>query len=220
MNIEPLESRIAPASVAVTYTDIDGDLVKITARLPGATVPPLDVADLTFVGGGTDGQLATLTLTVPLFQNASIGFAVTKKPGGDGLANVGFIDATGRDLASVTVKGDLGKIAVGDTDTTTTALGKLSVRSMGLYGNATQGGGATNPRSTFNGPLGVLKISGDLAHANLFVLGNPLALADGKIGSVTIGGSIIGTAEDAIYAPGVIIAQGAISSAVPRISPA
>jgi len=26
--IEPLESRIAPASVFVTYTDLDGDLVR------------------------------------------------------------------------------------------------------------------------------------------------------------------------------------------------
>lgn len=31
MNIEPLEARIAPASAFVTYTDIDGDLVKISA---------------------------------------------------------------------------------------------------------------------------------------------------------------------------------------------
>src|SRR5262245_62176928 len=86
--LESFESRIAPASPAVTYTDADGDFVRITASLPLAALPPLDASDLAFVGGGSDGQLRTLTLTEADFDGARITFAVTKKPGGDGLAHV------------------------------------------------------------------------------------------------------------------------------------
>jgi hypothetical protein len=87
MNIEPLESRIAPASVTVPYTDIDGDLVKITATLPGTALPPLDAGDLAFVPG-KPGQLARLNLTDSGFTGANIVFTVTKAPAGDGLAHV------------------------------------------------------------------------------------------------------------------------------------
>src|SRR5687767_9387651 len=118
MNIEPLEFRIAPASVFVTYTDVDGDLVKITATRAGTIAPPLDPTDLTFVSGGASGQLARLNLTDPAFGDVSIVFTVTKKTGGDGLAHVGFIDATGVDLDRVVIRGDLGKIVAGESATT------------------------------------------------------------------------------------------------------
>ena len=49
--IEPLESRIAPAAVTITYTDIDGDKVHITDSSGNLTA-----GDLTFVGGGTSGR--------------------------------------------------------------------------------------------------------------------------------------------------------------------
>src|SRR5687767_7797378 len=71
-SIEPLESRIAPASVFVTYIDLDGDVVKITATKPGAVAPPLDATDLAFVGGGAAGQLATVDLTALGFNGAKI----------------------------------------------------------------------------------------------------------------------------------------------------
>ena len=90
--VEPLESRLAPASAAVNYTDVDGDLVRVTATVPGPAGPPLDAADLAFTDGNPDGQLVALTLTQPGFNGARIAFAVTKKPGGDGPAHVGFIN--------------------------------------------------------------------------------------------------------------------------------
>jgi hypothetical protein len=74
MNIEPLESRIAPASASTTYTDIDGDLVRINVTNSSTVAPPLDAGDLAFVGGGTNGQLATLDLSAAGFAGATITF--------------------------------------------------------------------------------------------------------------------------------------------------
>src|SRR5687767_8076388 len=168
--IESLESRIAPASVFVTYTDVDGDLVKITASNRGAVAPPLDkVGDLAFVGGGTDGQLATLTLTESGFDGASIVFTVTKKAGGDGLAHVGFINAGFGDLDRVIVKGDLGRIMAGDLATADDpGLNLLQVRTMGTLGLVTQGG-AGDLRSFIVGRLGAVKVAGDFTDASLVV---------------------------------------------------
>jgi len=58
LNLQALESREVPAVASITYTDIDSDLVKIIASVPGLSRPPLDGSDLTFTDGNPDGQLA------------------------------------------------------------------------------------------------------------------------------------------------------------------
>jgi len=177
--IEPLEPRIAPASVVVTYTDVDGDLVKITDSSGHLTS-----ADLSFVGGGPGGQLAELNLTASGFAGANITFSVIHKPGGNGLANVGFVNATGVKLGSVTVKGDLGRIDAGNG--TGTAIKSLSVNSLGRLGLDSQSGlGTTSQESAFSGSLGPLTVAHDDAGAYINV-------TNGGITSVTIGGSLIG----------------------------
>ena len=189
--IEPLESRIAPAAVFVTYTDLDGDIVKITATKAGAAVAPLDATDLTFVGGGANGQLASLLLSAPGFDGAKIVFTVTKKPGGDGLAHVGYVNADNVDLDQVIVKGDLGRIDVGDANTAADpGLRLLSVRSMGVFGLVTQGG-TGSLISTVSGALGALRVAGNFDGADFKTTGG----ADGGIGSIAIGGDLRGGAE-------------------------
>jgi hypothetical protein len=193
--IETLEARIAPAAV-VTYTDLDGDLVKITA-----SKGPLALNKLTFVGGGTEGQLAKLDLTDSAFDGAKITFSVTRKSGGDGLAHVGFIDATGRDLDRVVVKGDLSKIVAGDATTANDpGLNLLQVRSMGTLGLFTQGG-AGDLASEIAGKLGALKIAGDFTDAFLKVTGG----VDGQIGLISIAGSVNGGTDTN---DGVILSDG------------
>ena len=61
--IEPLESRIAPAAIVVTYADLDGDLVRITASKAGLVAPPLDLTDLTLTGGAMRPALLALMRT-------------------------------------------------------------------------------------------------------------------------------------------------------------
>jgi hypothetical protein len=192
MNIESLESRIAPAAF-VTYTDIDGDLVKVTT-----SAGPLDLGDLTIVGTVAGGQLRSLNLTDAGFAGANITFTVTQKPGGDGLAHVGIINATGVDLGNVTVKGDLGAIDVGNAAAAPPALKILSARSMGSFGTATLGG---DLGSDIRGSVVSLKITGD-------VVGVYLNVTDGGgIGAINIGGSLVGEAQDHT---GAIIASGDI----------
>jgi hypothetical protein len=199
LNLESFETRITPASASVTYTDIDGDIVRITASLPGTAIPPLDVGDLTLAGG----QLQRLTLTEAGFDGAKIVFSVTKKPGGDGLAHVGFINATGRDLDRVVVKGDLGRIVAGDAVTANDpGLNLLQVRTMGTLGLFTQGG-AGGLGSVITGRLGALKVAGDFTDASLDVTGG----ADGQIGSVFIGGDLTGGAGGN---SGLVIITGAM----------
>lgn len=191
-SLEPLEARIAPAAF-VTYTDVDGDLVKITA-----STGPLDLADLTLAGGDA-GILQRFNLTAAGFDGAKITFTVTKKlPGGDGLANVGFIDATGRDLDAVIVKGDLARIIAGDAVTADDpGLNLLSVRSLGTLGLAT---GAANLQSKITGGLGALVVGKDFTEAYLEV-------ASGGIGSVKIGGDILGGRT---FRAGTIFSVGSI----------
>ena len=177
MNIEPLEPRIAPAST-IMFTDLDGDTVKVTSTLGDLT------GKAAFIGNLNHAQLVRLDLTDPMFQGTSITTTVTKGPNGDGLVHIGRIDATGRDLAGVTIKGDLGVIDAGDADTSTVGLQLLSARSMGSFGLLSQAGGG-DLQSDIKGQLGVLKIAGDVVDAQVSVTG-------GGIGSVTIGGSLIG----------------------------
>lgn len=168
-SLEPLESRIAPAAAFVTYTDIDGDQVKITA-----STGPLDLADLTFVGGGTSGQLAKLDLTDADFVGAKISFSVVKKGDGDGLVNVGYIEAPEAGfLNSVSLNGDLGRIDG--------AMFTLSVGSLGLHGLTTQGG--TGSLTSNVGAVDILTVKRDIVDATFNC---------SSINTITVGGSLIG----------------------------
>src|SRR4051812_42869857 len=93
--IEPLEPRIAPALVVAadgrsgTYDDSDGDHVTLTVTKGDLhNAPTLFAAD----------QLRSLDLKDAGFDGANLTVSVVKVRGGDGLANIGGIDATGRDL--------------------------------------------------------------------------------------------------------------------------
>lgn len=184
--IEGLEARIAPASLTLTYTDIDGDQVKIIASKPGPTAPPLTLDDLTFTDGDPDGQLAKLNLTDPAFDGASIVFKVSKKGDGDGFAHVGFVDATEIDLKKLVVRGDLGKIRAGVFDDDGDRLELLSIRSMGEFGLTTQGGEG-DLQSVISGGFDRLKIAGDFKS---FLLAT--TLREG-ISSISVGGDVAGT---------------------------
>ncbi|HET6409757.1 MAG TPA: hypothetical protein VFG14_17845 [Chthoniobacteraceae bacterium] len=189
--IESLEPRIAPASVSVAYTDFDGDIVKVIATKPGLTAPPLDSTDLLFVDGTTDGQLKTLNLTEAGFDGASITFKVARKAGGNGFADVGFINAAGVDLNKVVVKGDLGKVIAGDSITTRDGgLNLLKVASMGGRGLSSQGG-TGDLHSIVTGLLGALTVAGDFIDARLEALAT--IPSDGQIGSISVGGDLAGS---------------------------
>jgi hypothetical protein len=193
MNIEPLEIRVAPASV-LTFTDVDGDKVKVIAS--SGDLNAAGVATFASVGAGQ--QLQSLTLAGPSFNGANISTMVTKGPTGDGLVNIGRIDASTHDLGRVTIKGDLGAVLCGDGNAETgPGLKLLSVRSIGIHGTATQAAGG-DLFSVVEGAFGTLKVTGDITDGTIGAR-NFADRSDGKIDSVFVGGSVIGGSGDAAF---------------------
>jgi hypothetical protein len=186
--LEPLEARLAPAFL-FNYSDVDGDLVSVRFS-KGA------LADATFtkVSAGSLGgfQLQEINLNgKPVFNGANI--TVTARPQrlsdgqvhGDGVANIGFIDASGGsgiNLGAVSIPGDLGEILAGsnsNTSLSTAGLQSLSVLSLGRFGTST---GAANLQVGVRGKLGALNVQGDVTGA---------LIGSDSMGPVAIGGSLI-----------------------------
>ncbi len=203
-SIEPLESRIAPAAV-FKFTDVDGDAVTI-ATSKGTNADLAAIVTVEDSGLGKELQRIDFSLNASVFAGTNL--TVTAKrtaAGGDGLVNVGYIDAstdgggTALDLRTISIRGDLGRVEAGDASSGTVAVKGLSVQSMGEFGASTQQAGGTL-LSTINGALGSLKVTGNLRDAAVVALGG----LDGKIGAITIGGSLLGGSIQALGAMGLV----------------
>lgn len=228
--LEPLEGRIAPATLlngsTLIFNDIDGDLV--TVKFSKAVFDPksptlaTDLANVFQFAPGANGtqQLQLIDLTsAPVVggKNTAMDTAITitaAKSNGNGndLTNVGAIKATGLALGAVTIDGDLGQIDAG-TNSRAIAVASLSARSLGVAAG-TQSGTA-DYESTIIGGLGSLKIATDLAGYVHVVDGQPVLntlIAAGKIGSATVGGSLVGSANSTGTDIGTIEADGNIGT--------
>lgn len=212
-SVEVLEQRIAPASFS--FTDLDGNAVTITTSRGSDA----DLAAAARLNEGDAGQfqLEELDLTAPVFQGTNVTIATA----GADLTSVGYINATGRDLGTVIVEGDLGQIDAGDSNSRTAALKTLMVDSIGMHGLATQAPGGSL-FSVILGRVGTLDVHGDLKDARFYVIGDsaddldadpetdpvtsPLD-ARGTIGRISIGGSVFGGLNNhsgSIYAKGFV----------------
>jgi hypothetical protein len=215
--VEILEARIAPAGV-FTFLDTDGDTVTVSstrgtsADLAAAVQPFLNPS-----GGGFQLQKVALSGAPAVFRGTTLVISAAPSFTGNGFVDVGHIDATGLDLGSVTIDGDLGQIDAGDANAQTTALRSLSAVSLGVRGLATQAAGGSLV-STILGGVGSLVLSGDLRDAHFQVLGSvvdpdPLVHsttdAAAKIGALRIGGSVIGGAD---AGSGQVFAKGRIGT--------
>lgn len=193
----------------VTFTDVDGDAVTVTSSVPlfsAATLP--DVFNLTPDSRTHRQQLQRINLAALPDPSKAAKAVITvsaqrnKAAGGDGRMNVGSVNGfngqTGVDLYGLVVRGDLGLIGVGDTDTSTLGLGRLEVGSMGVFGTSTQAApGAVG--GIILGRVGSITVSGDVVNANLVVTGSTVSAerpADGTIGSLRITGSLVGGDAD------------------------
>src|SRR5688572_12817227 len=119
--IEALETRIAPAAV-FTFTDVDGDLVTIkTSKGTNAELAAI-ITKMEVVPGTTPKeQLQKIDFSANAAVFAGTNLTITAKrtaDGGDGLVNVGYVDAADSDggtslqLGVVKIAGDLGRIRV------------------------------------------------------------------------------------------------------------
>ena len=184
--------------LTATYTDQDGD--KVTVKISGAAAgAALSKADFTFASGQFGSQLRLLNFADDMQEWAKASITITAVPvagKGDSFATIGYINATGVDLGKVTINGDLGQIDAGDMTTTTPGLVALTVHSLGVFSNSQLPTTATTPdqTSTIAGKLGALTVKTDMARALVTVTGGA---TDGAIGSVFVGGDIIGTGTGA-----------------------
>src|SRR5262249_53697963 len=129
--------------------------------------------------------------------------SVAKAKAGDGLVNVPRINAGANALGNVTVQGDLGEIDCGHGVLNVTAIASLTARSIGkatasIY-TAIYPGANGEGTSSIQGRRGKLTIKGVLDTSFISVG------AGSDIGSVSIGGSIIGGAtanQGKVYAEG------------------
>lgn len=209
------------------WRDLDGDLATLTSS-KGILTPD----DFVFLADGAGGeQLAALLLSDdgPAAAKTKITLKAKRDPAfpqGDGHVNLGLLDATGLDLGSVNISGDLGKVLAGDANPATPGVASLTAGSFGAYGLTTQSPGA-NLHSYVIGKVGKLTVRGDLAGGDLNIAGDlGRALIGGSIvggavsdagslhvfgtcGPVKVGGSILGGAG---VGSGVIYVQGALSS--------
>jgi parallel beta-helix repeat protein len=177
---------ISPNGKTATWRDIDGDLV--TLKSSKAVLSP---DDFLFLADGNGGQqLALLDLSDdPGAAKATIKLSAKRDPlvpQGNGRVNVGFLNAAGVDLASVSISGDLGRIEAGDANSKTPALKTLTVGSLGFFGLTTQSPGGSLA-SELKGNLGSLIVRGDLNGAALHVTGNA--------GKISVAGNINGNAD-------------------------
>ena len=196
--METLEGRRMPATLVgattVKYQDADGDDVTVTLSKPVLTTSNANTI-FKFNTGNVNGttntkqQLLTIDLTsvaagatVTNITTSAVRNATT---GGDGFMAIGQINATGIDLGTVTIDGDLGRIMAGDATTTTTGLAGLTVQSLGRFGTFT---GAINLNTVVQGKLGSLSVKSDVNNAFINVGGG----VNGQIGPITIDGSLLG----------------------------
>ena len=154
--IELLEPRIAPATFVnafvVTYTDVDGDLVKVKSSKP---IFHDDLREFTFTPGSEGEELSELLLK-PSASGADLKVKVIETgTSGDGAVNVRLIHATGVDLRSVSIEGALERISVGDYDRAVRGIGLLHVASLG------RPEGEPDEIYLFSG-AGIVLIDGDL----------------------------------------------------------
>jgi hypothetical protein len=172
--IEVLEPRIAPAAV-FTYNDIDGDTVTVTTS-KGTSEQLENVASF------VDGRLQ-LILTNIAFQGTNVSIVAKRHPvaGGDGFVNVEMINATGRDLGTVFVDGDLHEMNAGDGVSATPAIKLLTVQSMGHFDSGL---------SQFDGAIGKILVKNDWQGECILSDSGLQQMA--HIGSISIGGNCDG----------------------------
>ena len=151
-----------------TFIDVDGDLINVTTDKGAFTA-----ANFVLMPMGARSQLALVTVSGDAaFRDANIAITAERIGSGDGMVNVGAIDARGVNLGHITIDGDLGQIDAGSAANNDGG-GVVSLRahSLGAFGTATQLPGGSN-ESVITGTLGKLSLSRNMSGATIEVTGD------------------------------------------------
>ena len=116
----------------------DGDKVTVAFSNPILTLQNATHVLITTAARSVPEQLQQIDLKGPTLAVSPLGTSITltvvRAAHGDGLANVGYIDATEYDLGDVTVPGDFDGIRVGEIALTPLGIASLTVRSLAVSG--------------------------------------------------------------------------------------
>lgn len=204
--IETLEDRIAPATLlpggkVVTFTDSDGDDVTVKFSKPiltDANVGSIFIFDNAFTDSGPQ-LLKTLVLRDLGPEANGVNVTITAHrsaaSGGNGQVQIGSVDASnvnldtgtgpGIDLGKVRIQGTVNFLDAGDSDVSTPAAKSISLFGLGQI--------APGVESDFHGSIGKLTVRGNIAGQVLLKSGVAKSLGDLRIGSLTVGGSLLGS---------------------------
>ena len=196
--IEPLENRIAPAALTgnvLTYTDYDGDLVKIT--FTHATMAPDDFffSDGTHINGDTTTQEGLTSISMTGHTGGGFTLTARQQHGqGDGRANIGTITSTATSLGKISIDGDLALGSFTSGSATTAAIQSLTVNSLGA--NVT----TDNTKVEFQG-IGSLTVKNDLSNVALILDASSVVTKSLVIDGDVIGGTFTDSAHITAHAP-------------------
>ncbi len=169
-----------PDGKSFTYTDGDGD--RVTVKTSAGTLKSSQFGWRTSADGTRHEMLQMSITGDATFTKANLTFTAKKTAtGGDGRVDIGTLDATGLDLGAVKIGGNIERINAGSSSATVPALKSFSALSMG---RGTLPGDFTDISSFINtiAPVASFVVKGDITG---------ISLAIGKVGSFTVGGSII-----------------------------
>jgi hypothetical protein len=200
----PAPPIIKVSGDALHYVEADGD--RVSVRVSSATLLPRDM-DLVAAGEGALLRRLDLTRLGSAIEGADVSITVKTRGNGDGLAEIGAIDARGINLGRVTVMGDLLSLRVGEPGSATLSLKSLAVASLSKsevhlgflhrisiandVSKIKVAGDATLAFTTIGGRLGSFLVGGSMVHSTVFVLGrfDPASPAEATaIGRFSVGG--------------------------------
>jgi hypothetical protein len=169
---EVLESRLVPSSSQL-WIDGDGDKVRFFTSKG-------DLTGHISQSFPNSAGVFSMDISDSSFYGTNLVVSVNKAKTGDGLAIIGHIKAGANNLNNVTIKGDLGDIDASGGTPTVPAIKSLTVDSFGSFGQRGDG----NKISLVVGNVGTLVVKHDFNDSYFHV--------DGSLGSVSVGGSLIG----------------------------
>ena len=195
------EVKVAPNGKSATFTDWDGDLVTIKSTKGTLAPGQFTLSGINPLTGGT--HLLSADFTASGFAKANITFTARRGPaGGDGLVNIGTLDAHGLGLGTVSVDGDLRQIDAA-------SIAGLTVYSLGQF--AADNIPAAQLISNIDGKLGALTIKTDASRVTI------AAQTIGAIKALNLDGVIIlasGVLNPAKLANAIAIKSLTISGSV------
>jgi hypothetical protein len=186
-----VDATVSADGKSATFTDWDGDLVTIKTNRGTLDASTLKLSSPNALTGGS--HLVFADFTDAAFSGAKIKITARRGPdGGDGLVNLGGIDARGVALGKVSIDGDLTQIDAA-------SLKALTVFSLGELAPADLHGGPL--QSDILGTLGKLTVKTDVERVTF-------AAAD--FGTVQIGAAL----HDANFLAGSSLASLTVGASV------